>query len=542
MNHLLPILLLLLAPLAWATGQTTPPTELSRQQELCRAYLDLGLYARAEECLYAIQGELDNLPPSAPDAQRESMQQVLTELRPAVERKQARVKAACEEACCPRVNVNYGPDIQPANARPLPETYRLLLMALSYWEMGLFSDAQRVLQGAMAELSKAPAEEAERAALLDFITRMQLSIDESRAEFYKSTANGKARDLLRRIFHFRDEMAKLYPVEAAFDMAQEFAPQVTEWQIEQLHDGLVLLHGEQAPVSEYGADFAAIVLYAVQQTQAGPRCVLCAIEPASWLRQAQFRLTGNEIQAALPDGTLLARYALWHTPPALFFPAPQPVQLSCKSVANDTIELQLSNQSAYPMELAKGIFTLTALMEDGSAYGAGTAFTEGPILLQPHEQRSLELRHYPAHEGPDRLPSAHSVQVSYHADKRSSDSPHICPPHIPCAGAPMLYGFDCADRGLPAGEDVYLHIISRGCGFITLSCDIYSKENGLWKHSGQFTCYPNAPGSKPSATLPNRITGFPAGVRREGNTLQLLDAQGRIFATVEITPLPTIGQ
>ena len=99
----------------------------------------------------------------------------------------------------------------------------------------------------------------------------------------------------------------------------------------------------------------------------------------------------------------------------------------------------------------------------------------------------------------------------------------------------MLYGFGGTDRGLPAGEDTYLHIKSRGSGFVTRTCDIYRKENGLWKYSGRFTCYPEGTGGRASAMAPDRISGFPAGVRREGNTLQLLDAQGEIFATVELT-------
>lgn len=532
MKYLLPILLLLTAPLTRATEPATPPTDLSRQQQLCLAYLDLGLFEKAEECLNTIQADLDKLPPSAPAAQREHMQQVLAELRPKVEGRQAEMKAAYSKAH--RTLVNYGPDIPPANPLPQQESHRLLQLALAYWELGRFSDAQRVLQETLAELGNVPAEAAERAALLDFITRMQQSIDESRAEYYKSTANGKDRSLLRRIFYFRDEVTKLYPVESACAMALEFAPQVTEWEIQQLNDDLVLLKGEQAHISGFGVDFAAIVLYAVQMTDAGSRCVLSSVEPATWLKQAQFRLTDNEIQAVLPDGTLLARYALWHTPPAIFAPAPQPVQLSYKGMANGTIQLHISNQSAHPIELAKGIFAVTALMADGSAYGAGTAFSEEPLLLQAHEQRTLKLRFYPALKAPDCPSSAQAVQVSFHVPEPLSDSPHICPPHIPCAGAPMLYGFGGTDRGLPAGEDTYLHLKSQGNGFVTLTCDIYRKENGLWKFSGQFICRPNSPGSRKSATSPNRIAGFPEGVRREGNTLQLLDAQGEIFATVEI--------
>lgn len=539
MKHLLPILLLLSAPLTWATEQALPPTELSRQQELCRAYLALGLNEKAAECLNTFQADLDKLPPSAPAALREHMQQVLAELRSEVEHLQAKEIETYSKAH--RTLVNYGPDIPPEDDRPQQESHRLLQLArpywelaLAYWELGRFSDAQRVLQETLAELRNVPAEAAERATLLDFITRMQQSIDESRAEYYKSTANGKDRDLLHRIFAFRDEITKFFPVEAAYAMAIEFAPQVTEWEIQQLSNDLVLLKGEQAHISGFGVDFAAIVLYAVQMTDAGSRCVLSSVEPATWLKQAQFSLTGNEIQAALPDGTLLARYALWHTPPALFAPAPQPVQLSYKGMANDTIQLHISNQSAHPIELAKGIFAVTALMADGSAYGAGSAFTEEPLLLQAHEQRTLELRFYPALKAPYHPSSAQAVQVSFHVPEPLSDSPHICPPHIPCAGAPMLYGFGGTDRGLPAGEDTYLHIKSRGSGFVTRTCDIYRKESGLWKYSGRFTCYPEGTGDRASATSPNRILGFPAGVRREGNTLQLLNAQGEIFATVEI--------
>ncbi len=532
MKHLLPILLLLSAPLTWATEQALPPTELSRQQELCRAYLALGLNEKAAECLNTIQADLDKLPPSAPAALREHMQQVLAELRSEVEHRQAKEIETYTKAY--RVQVNYGPDIAPEDDRPQSEALRLMQLALAYWELGRFSDAQRVLQETLAELRNVPEELAERAALLDFITRMQQSIDESQAEYYKSTANGKSRDLQRRIFPFRDEITKFFPVEAATAMALDFAPHVTEWQIQQLSNDLVLLKGEQAHISGFGVDFAAIVLYAVQMTNAGSRCVLSSVEPATWLKQAQFRLTGNEIQAVLPDGTLLARYALWHTPPALFAPAPQPVQLSYKGMANDTIQLHISNQSAHPIELPKGIFSVTALMADGSAYGAGSAFTEEPLLLQAHEQRTLELRFYPALKAPYHPSSAQAVQVSFHVPEPLSDSPHICPPHIPCAGTPMLYGFGGTDRGLPAGEDVYLHIISRGSGFVTRTCDIYRKERGLWKYSGRFTCYPEGTGGRASAMAPDRIAGFPEGVRREGNTLQLLNAQGEIFATVEI--------
>lgn len=328
------------------------------------------------------------------------------------------------------------------------------------------------------------------------------------------------------------------PVEydEALSMALQFAPQVSEWTQLQLRRDLILLHGTVERASGFGIDAPAMLLYAVQHTDDGSRCVLCAAEPLTWLMGAQFRLEGNEIQATLPDGHLLARYALWHKAPARFAPAPQVLPLRYLGADNDTIHVEITNLTGYPIELAGGSISATARLADGSVYICGSAYTAEPFLpLQPGEKKELHLKfHYSVEGNFNQLKEAQSVQLCYNAHKPRR-SPYLSPLQIPYAGTPMMYRGGSSSWSIPIDDETFINVISRGYGYITDTYHIYRKEDGLWKHIGRFTCYPSPPPGSDTTQTAGGIYGYPVGIRREGNNLHLLNAQGNIFASIELS-------
>lgn len=511
-------------------------TESAHLQELVLAYMDLGLHERAQETLNRFHALIERLPreSAAPLLEKES------NLRRQLGRQQYRFSELAEHSI-ERVNYNYGPNPPSAKDLSMEKARRSTGLARCFVQLGQFDAALAALDDATATLNQLPQDYTGRKEHLDCIVRLQQLLNEIRAEYYADNNSHKlSRHLKQRLNSIEDEMEKFCRGSVAFNealsMALRFAPQVDEWSQLQLRRDLILLHGIVERASGFGIDAPAMLLYAVQHTDDGLRCVLCAADPLTWLRGAQFRLEGNEIHATLPDGQLLARYALWHKAPARFAPAPQVLPLRYLGADKDSIHVEITNLTAYPIELAEGSISAAARLADGSVYLCGTAYTAAPFLpLQPGEKKELHLKfHYSVESDFNQLKEAQSVQLCYNAHKPRR-SPYLSPLQIPYAGTPMMYRGGSFSWGIPIDDETFISVISCGYGYITDTYHIYRKEDGLWKHIGQFTCYPTpAPGSDTTQTT-GCIYGHPVGIRREGNNLHLLNAQGNIFASIELS-------
>lgn len=434
---------------------------------------------------------------------------------------------ALVKAEAPGTYVSHKPNTPPKDY--LAQAKQHTQLAHGYWQLGRFESAQLALADATAALHHLPENEAAGSGLPKLIARMQSSIRETREEYYKHTNNGKDRVLMQATMAFDDEVEQLCSDttldEAAEQLARQVDPSVAAWQKHRLGADIVLLTGHSQKAYAFGIDSDAIFLYAVRKEGAKPRCVLCTAEPQAWLRNARFRLVGNEIEAHLPDGLTVGRYALWSTPPARRAPAPQLVELRCTELKNNKLHVEARNKTALPIALGRGCFYAQATMADGTVNPPfRTNSTRQTTEIPPYESRTITTELTPDAVGT--LRQAERIYLSFRCDsfmRLPQSDGLLCPRLIPPDGLPDWQSRGAMNPGIIVDSETVVLPEDAASGRYDTRYHIFTLRDGAW------TLYTSLRLHEKSS-----LKKAPRGYRKEANTLHLLDKQGNSYSTIEL--------
>lgn len=438
---------------------------------------------------------------------------------------------ALGKAEVPGTDVNNGSHTPPKDY--LAQAKRHTQLAHVYWQLGRFDSAQLALSDATAALHHLPENEAAGSGLPKLIERMRGSIRENREEYYKHTGNGKDRNTMRATMSFDDEVEQLCTDttldDAAEQLARQFAPSVAEWKKHRLGADIVLLTGHSQTAYAFGIDNDAIFLYAVRNERAKPRCVLCTAEPLAWLREARFRLVGNGIEATLPDGLTVGRYALWTTPPDRHAPAPQLVVLRCTELKNNKLHIEARNKTAHSIALGRGFFYAQATMADGTVYPPfRTGSTRQTTEIPPYESRTISAELTP--DAVDTLQRAEHIHLSFHCASSvrlpQSDG-LLCPRLIPPDGLPDWQSRGAMNPGIIVDAGTVVLQEDAASGRYAMLYHIFTLRDGVWTLTTSLRYHEKS-----------SLKKAPQGYRKEGNTLHLLDTQGNSYSTIELPTVP----